>query len=173
MGPLHHWRKTNSEDLPVPFQLQPNRGKPLFHILQQLSQLSLIGAEDREVVHLPQIVADAILLVVDHQVQRLEGKVKEPGGEERSDQNAVLHHGIAQPKRFIVLEQPLQCVDDIRRVELLEAMVDVTFQSISSADGVVSHPLLQCLHSIGIASALNARNAVPVHAPHDMRDHRL
>ena len=41
---------------PVTFDLHSDLGKPLLDILQQLPQLSLVGTEDREVVHLPQIV---------------------------------------------------------------------------------------------------------------------
>lgn len=49
-------RKPDAEYLPVTFDLHSDLGKPLLDILQQLPQLSLVGTEDREVVHLPQIV---------------------------------------------------------------------------------------------------------------------
>ena len=49
-------RKPDAEYLPVTFDLHSDPGKPLLDILQQLPQLSLVGTEDREVVHLPQIV---------------------------------------------------------------------------------------------------------------------
>lgn len=48
-------RKPDAEDLPVTFDLHSDLGKPLLDILQQLPQLSLVGTEDREVVHLPMI----------------------------------------------------------------------------------------------------------------------
>ena len=48
-------RKPDAEYLPVTFDLHSDLGKPLLDILQQLPQLSLVGTEDREVVHLPQI----------------------------------------------------------------------------------------------------------------------
>ena len=50
------WRKPDAKYLPVTFNLHSDLGKPLFDILQQLPQLSLVGTEDREVIHLPQIV---------------------------------------------------------------------------------------------------------------------
>ena len=50
------WRKPDAEYLPVTFDLHSDLGKPLLDILQQLPKLSLVGTEDREVVHLPQIV---------------------------------------------------------------------------------------------------------------------
>ena len=49
----HQWRKAHPEDLPVRLQFQPDRCKPCVHVCQQLPQLSLVGAEDSEVVHLP------------------------------------------------------------------------------------------------------------------------
>ena len=56
MCSLDFWRKPDAEDLPVTFDLHSDLGKPLLDIFQQLPQLSLVGTEDREVVHLPQIV---------------------------------------------------------------------------------------------------------------------
>lgn len=68
MCSLDFWRKPDAEYLPVTFDLHSDLGKPLLDILQQLPQLSLVGTEDLEVVHLPQIVRYAILLLMDHQV---------------------------------------------------------------------------------------------------------
>lgn len=68
MRSLDLWRKTDAEDLPVILDLHSDLTEPLLNILQQLPQLSLVGAEDREVVHLPQIVRHAVLLLMDHQV---------------------------------------------------------------------------------------------------------
>ena len=104
MGFLHPRRKANPEDLPISLQPQAHLGQPCPDILQQPPQLPLIGAEDGEVIHLPQIVAHAVLLLVDHQIQRLEQQMQEPRGEERADQDSVLHQRVAQPERFPVLE---------------------------------------------------------------------
>lgn len=62
------WRKPDAEDLPVTFDLHSDLGKPLLDILQQPPQLPLVGTKDREVVHLPQIVRYAVLLLMDHQI---------------------------------------------------------------------------------------------------------
>ena len=56
MRSFNIWRKPDAEYLPVTFDLHSDLGKPLLDILQQLPKLSLVGTEDREVVHLPQIV---------------------------------------------------------------------------------------------------------------------
>lgn len=61
-------RKPDTEYLPVTFDLHSDLGKPLLDILQQLPQLSLVGAKDREVIHLPYIVRYTILLLMDHQI---------------------------------------------------------------------------------------------------------
>ena len=61
-------RKPDAEDLPVILDLHSDLGKPLLDILQQPPQLSLVGTKDREVVHLPQIVRYAVLLLMDHQI---------------------------------------------------------------------------------------------------------
>ena len=66
MGLCHPRCKAHPKDLPVVLQLHPDLAQPGLDVLQQLSQLPLIGAEDGEVVHLPQVVAHAILLLVDH-----------------------------------------------------------------------------------------------------------
>lgn len=169
----HQRRKAHPEDLPCSLQLQPDRRKPCVHICQQLPQLSLVGAEDGEVVHLPQIMDHAILLVVDHQIQRLKGQMQEPGGEECTDQHAVFHHGVAQPEGFLILEQPLQCVDDIDRIELLEAVVNIAFQRVFGAMRIILHPFLDGFHTVGITSARNTCDAVTVHSSHDVWDHDL
>ena len=118
-------------------------------------------------------MADAVLPLVDHQVQRLEYQVQEPGGEERADKYAVFHQGVAQPEGLPVLEQPFQCLDDIRRVQLLKAVVDVAFRTVPCAGGVAVHPLLDRLDPVGISPSRHACDAVFVHAPHDVRDHGL
>ena len=114
-----------------------------------------------------------MLPLVDHQVQRLEHQVQEPCGEERADQHAVFHQGVAQPEGLTVLEQPFQCLDDIRRVQLLKAVVDVAFRTVPCAGGVAVHPLLDRLDPVGISPSRHACDAVFVHAPHDVRDHGL
>lgn len=53
----HPRRKARAEDLPVLLQLQPDLCKPRLNVRQQLFQLPLVGAEDGEIVHLPQVVA--------------------------------------------------------------------------------------------------------------------
>jgi len=63
--------------------------------------------------------------------------------------------------------------DDIRRIKLLKAVVDVALAAILGALHIVLHPLLQCLDAVGVPSAWDACDAVPVHAPHNVRDHRL
>lgn len=99
--------------------------------------------------------------------------MEKPCGEECADENSVFHNGVAQPKRFGVLEHPLQRFDDIRRIKLLKAVVDVALAAILRALHIVLHPLLQCLDAVGVPSAGDACDAVPVHAPHNVRDHRL
>lgn len=99
--------------------------------------------------------------------------MEKPCGEECADEDSVFHNGVAQPERFGVLEHPLQGFDDIRRVKLLKAVVDVALAAILRAIHIVLHPLLQCLDAVGVPSAGNACDAVPVHAPHNVRDHRL
>ena len=99
--------------------------------------------------------------------------MEKPCGEECADENSVFHNGVAQPERFCVLEHPLQGFDDIRRVKLLKAVVDVALAAILCALHIVLHPLLQCLDAVGVPSAGDACDAIPVHAPHNVRDHRL
>lgn len=99
--------------------------------------------------------------------------MEKPCGEECADEDSVFHNGVAQPERFGVLEHPLQGFDDIRRVKLLKAVVDVALAAILGALHIVLHPLLQCLDAVGVPSAGDACDAVPVHAPHNVRDHRL
>ena len=173
MGLCHPWRKAYPEDLPVVLQLHPDLAQPSLDVGNQLSQLPLVGAEDGEVVHLPQIVAHAILLLVDHQVQRLEQQMQEPGGEERADQHAILHQGVAEPKGFPVFEQPFQCIDDIGRVYLHKAVVNITLHAVLGAHRIVLHPVLQRLHAVGVTPPGYACDAILVHAPLDVRDHGL
>ncbi len=99
--------------------------------------------------------------------------MEKPCGEECADEDSVFHNGVAQPERFGVLEHPLQGFDDIRRVKLFKAVVDVALAAILRALHIVLHPLLQCLDAVGVPSAGDACDAVPVHAPHNVRDHRL
>ena len=99
--------------------------------------------------------------------------MEKPCGEECADEDSVFHNGVAQPERFGVLEHPLQGFDDIRRIKLLKAVVDVALAAILCALHIVLHPLLQCLDAVGVPSAGDACDAVPVHAPHNVRDHRL
>ena len=99
--------------------------------------------------------------------------MEEPCGEECSDENSVFHNGVTQPERFGVFEHPLQGFDDIWWIKLLEAVVDVALAAILCALDIVFHPLLQCLDAVGVPSAWDACDAVPVHAPHNVRDHRL
>ena len=99
--------------------------------------------------------------------------MEKPCGEECADEDSVFHNGVAQPERFGVLEHPLQGFNDIRRIKLLKAVVDVALTAILRALHIVLHPLLQCLDAVGVPSAGDACDAVPVHAPHNVRDHRL
>ena len=99
--------------------------------------------------------------------------MEKPCGEECANEDSVFHNGVAQPKRFGVLEHPLQGFDDIRRIKFLKAVVDVALAAILRALHIVLHPLLQCLDAVGVPSAGDACDAVPVHAPHNVRDHRL
>lgn len=173
VGFRHPRRKAYSEDLPISLQPQAHLGQPCPDVIQQPPQLPLIGAEDGEVVHLPQIVAHTILLLVDHQIQRLEQQMQEPCGEERADQDSVLHQRVAQPERFPVLEQTFQRMDDIRRVHLHKAVVNVALRAVLGAHWVILHPFLQNLYAIGVAAPRHACDAILVHAPLDVRNHGL
>ena len=99
--------------------------------------------------------------------------MQEPGGEERADQHAVLHQGVAEPKGLPVFEQPFQCIDDIGRVHLHKTVVNITLHAVLGAYRIVLHPILQRLHAVGVAPPGYARDAILVHAPLDMRDHGL
>ena len=99
--------------------------------------------------------------------------MEKPCGEECADEDSVFHNGVAQPERFGVLEHPLQGFNDIRRIKLLKAVVDVAFRAIPCAGGVSLHPLLDGLDPVGISPSRHACDAVFVHAPHDVRDHGL
>lgn len=173
MSPFHPRCEAGTEDLPVALELQPNRRKPLLDVLQQHSQLPLVGAENREVVHLSNIMAHAVLLLMDQQVKRLQRQVQKPCGEERTDQHAMLHDGIAQPQRLVILEHALERLDNIRRIQFLKAVVNITLNGILRALRVILHPLLQNFHAVGVSSPGDARDAVFVHAPHNVRDDRL
>lgn len=86
--------------------------------------------------------------------------MEKPCGEECADKDSVFHNGVAQPERFGVLEHPLQGFDDIRRIKLLKAVVDVALAAILCALHIVLHPLLQCLDAVGVPSAGDACDAV-------------
>ena len=85
----------------------------------------------------------------------------------------LFHHGITQPQNLQPSEQSLQGMDDIRWIELLKAMVDVTLHSVSSSRQVVTHPFLNRFDAIGISSSQHTCNAVAVHSSHDVRNHSL
>ncbi len=156
-----------AEVLPVLFQAQPSRFQPFRHNLYHPHQIALAVREQREVVHVSDVVRDSVLSY--KLVERLQHRVCEPLGEISANRDAVDEHAFHQIEDPAVLHQFAQPVHHDLRRELFIKMVYVEFRTPSGTLAVVLHPFLDCFYSEGSAASFYGAAAERIHPPHHRR----
>ena len=157
------------EYLPVALQLHAVVIEPLLDHQPELPQLPLVRPEDREVVHVAQIMRYAVAALADHVVERLQGGVGEPLRGVGSDEDAVPHHAPDQVEDAPVFHELPHAIHHDLRLQALVEVPNVEGHAVAGAFRVFLHPpLYRCLAVVG-ATASDASGGVLVHASHHDR----